>query len=71
MIESSEVQDAAQAIGQRIIVSKAGSELDLVPAFTGTPAALLIAGSPFFYTAARSTCRVGGAARGTHSLRVA
>ena len=48
MIESSEVQDAAQAIGQRIIVSKAGSELDLVPAFTGTPAALLIAGSPFF-----------------------
>jgi putative ABC transport system substrate-binding protein len=48
MIESSEVQEAAQAIGQRIIVSKAGSELDLVPAFTGTPAALLIAGSPFF-----------------------
>jgi len=48
MIESSEVQEAAQAIGQRIIVSKAGSELDLVPAFTGTPAALLIGGSPFF-----------------------
>jgi putative ABC transport system substrate-binding protein len=48
MIESSEVQEAAQAIGQRIIVSKAGSELDLVPAFTGTSTALLIAGSPFF-----------------------
>src|SRR5215467_6785471 len=48
MIESSEVQEAAQAIGQRIIVSKASSELDLVPAFAGTPAALLIAGSPFF-----------------------
>jgi putative ABC transport system substrate-binding protein len=36
------------AIGQRIIVSKARSEPDLVPAFAGTPAALLIAGSPFF-----------------------
>jgi putative ABC transport system substrate-binding protein len=48
MIESSEVQEAAQAIGQRIIVSKAGSELDLVPAFADTSAALLIAGSPFF-----------------------
>src|SRR5262249_4998034 len=48
MIEASEVQEAAHAIGQRIIVSRAGSELDLVPAFAGTPAALLIAGSPFF-----------------------
>ena len=48
MIESSEVQDAAQAIGQRIIVSKAGIEQDLVPAFAATPTALLIAGSPFF-----------------------
>ena len=48
MIESSEVQEAAQSIGQRIIVSKAGSELDLVPAFARIPAALLIAGSPFF-----------------------
>jgi putative ABC transport system substrate-binding protein len=48
VIESSEVQEAAHAIGQRIIVSKTGSELDLVPAFAGTPAALLIAGSPFF-----------------------
>ncbi len=48
VIESSEVQEAAHAIGQRIIVSKAGSERDLVPAFAGTPAALLIAGSPFF-----------------------
>jgi putative tryptophan/tyrosine transport system substrate-binding protein len=48
MIESSEVQEAADAIGQRIIVSKAGSELDLVPAFASTPVALLIAGSPFF-----------------------
>jgi len=48
MIESSEVQEAAQAIGQRIIVSKAGSERDLVPAFADTPAALVIAGSPFF-----------------------
>jgi putative ABC transport system substrate-binding protein len=46
MIESSEVQEAA--IGQRIIVSKAGSEPDLVPAFARIPAALLIAGSPFF-----------------------
>jgi len=48
IIESSEVQEAAQAIGQRIIVSKGGSELDLVAAFAGAPAALLIAGSPFF-----------------------
>jgi putative tryptophan/tyrosine transport system substrate-binding protein len=48
MIESSEVQEAAHAIGQRILISKAGSEPDLVPAFAGTPAALLIAGSPFF-----------------------
>jgi putative ABC transport system substrate-binding protein len=48
MIESSEVQEAAQAMGQRTIVSKAGSEGDLVGAFAGTPAALLIAGSPFF-----------------------
>ena len=48
VIESSEVQEAADAIGQRIIVSKAGSEPDLVSAFAGTPAALLIAGSPFF-----------------------
>src|SRR5262249_15941911 len=48
MIESSEVQEAAHAIGQRIIISKAGSEPDQVPAFAGTPAALLIAGSPFF-----------------------
>jgi putative tryptophan/tyrosine transport system substrate-binding protein len=48
MIESSEVQEAAQSIGQRIIVSKAGSERDLVPAFARIPAALLIAGSPFF-----------------------
>src|SRR5215467_10261143 len=52
VIEASEVQEAAHAIGQRIIVSKAGSELDLVPAFAGTvpqrPAALLIASSPFF-----------------------
>ena len=52
VIESSEVQEAAHAIGQRIIVSKAGSERDLGPAFADTvpqrPAALLIAGSPFF-----------------------
>jgi putative tryptophan/tyrosine transport system substrate-binding protein len=48
LIESSEVQEAAHAIGQRIIVSKAGSEPDLVPAFASAPAALLIAGSPFF-----------------------
>jgi putative ABC transport system substrate-binding protein len=48
VIEASEVQEAAHAIGQRIIVSKAGSEPDLVSAFAGTPAALLIAGSPFF-----------------------
>jgi putative tryptophan/tyrosine transport system substrate-binding protein len=48
MIESSEVQEAAHAIGQRIIVSKAGSEPDLVPAFASAPAAFLIAGSPFF-----------------------
>jgi putative ABC transport system substrate-binding protein len=48
VIEPNEVQEAAHAIGQRIIVSKAGSELDLVLAFAGTPAALLIAGSPFF-----------------------
>jgi putative ABC transport system substrate-binding protein len=48
VIEASEVQEAAQAMGQRIIVSKAGSEPDLVSAFAGTPAALLIAGSPFF-----------------------
>jgi ABC-type uncharacterized transport system substrate-binding protein len=48
VIESSEVQEAAHAIGQRIIVSKAGGEPDLVPAFAGTPTALLIAGSPFF-----------------------
>jgi len=48
MIESSEVQEAAQAIGQRIIVSKAATELDLVPAFAGKPASLLISGSPFF-----------------------
>jgi hypothetical protein len=48
VIEASEVQEAAHAIGQRIIVSKAGSEGDLVAAFVGTPAALLIAGSPFF-----------------------
>ena len=46
------MQEAAHAIGQRIIVSKAGSERDLGPAFADTvpqrPAALLIAGSPFF-----------------------
>jgi putative tryptophan/tyrosine transport system substrate-binding protein len=48
VIESSEVQEAAHAIGQRIIVSKASGEPDLVPAFAGTPTALLIAGSPFF-----------------------
>jgi ABC transporter substrate binding protein len=42
VIESSEVQEAAHAIGQQIIVSKAGGEPDLVPV------ALLIAGSPFF-----------------------
>jgi putative ABC transport system substrate-binding protein len=48
VIESSEVQEAAHAIGQQIIVSKAGGEPDLVPAFAGTPIALLIAGSPFF-----------------------
>ena len=52
MIQSSEVQEAAHAIGQRIIVSKAGGERDLDAVFAGTvsqrPAALLIAGSPFF-----------------------
>src|SRR5262249_55755288 len=48
VIESSEVQEAAHGIGQQIIVSKVGSELNLGPAFAGTPAALLIAGSPFF-----------------------
>jgi len=48
VIESSEVQEAADAIGQRIIVSKASSEPDLVPAFASTPTVLLIAGSPFF-----------------------
>ena len=52
VIESSEVQEAADAIGQQIIVSKAGSEGELDPAFAGTvpqrPAALLIASSPFF-----------------------
>jgi putative ABC transport system substrate-binding protein len=52
LIESSEVQEAARAIRQRIIVSKASGERDLDPAFSGTvpqrPAALLIAGSPFF-----------------------
>jgi putative tryptophan/tyrosine transport system substrate-binding protein len=52
VIQSSEVQEAAHAIGQRIIVSKAGGERDLDAVFAGTvsqrPAALLIAGSPFF-----------------------
>ena len=48
VIESSEVQEAADAIGQRIIVSKASSEPDLVPAFASTPTVLLIAGSQFF-----------------------
>jgi ABC-type uncharacterized transport system substrate-binding protein len=47
-LSQSEVQEAAHAIRQRIIVSKAGSEQDLVPAFAATPAALLVAGSPFF-----------------------
>jgi ABC-type uncharacterized transport system substrate-binding protein len=52
VIESSEVQEAAHAIGQRIIVFKAGSERDLDSAFASIvpqrPAAALIAGSPFF-----------------------
>ena len=52
VIESSEVQEAAHAIGQRIIVFKAGSERDLDSAFASIvpqrPAAVLIAGSPFF-----------------------
>jgi putative ABC transport system substrate-binding protein len=54
VIQSSEVQEAAHAIGQRIIVSKAGGERDLDAVFAGTvsqrPTALLIAGSPFFTT---------------------
>jgi putative tryptophan/tyrosine transport system substrate-binding protein len=52
VIESSEVQEAADAIGQRIIVFKAASERDLDSAFASIvpqqPAAVLIAGSPFF-----------------------
>jgi putative ABC transport system substrate-binding protein len=52
VIESSEVQEAAHAIGQRIIVFKAASERDLDSAFASIvpqqPAAVLIAGSPFF-----------------------
>src|SRR5262249_19124875 len=49
---SSEVQEAAQAIKQRIIMFKAGSERDLDSGFASIvrqqPTALLIASSPFF-----------------------